>query len=59
MPKHHFRTRAELERQMDAARQLRAETLAGGAWIIVGLISALLVLRRVLHRTPGGMVRNA
>ncbi|HEX6115410.1 MAG TPA: hypothetical protein VFZ10_24165 [Geminicoccaceae bacterium] len=53
MAKHHFRTRAELERQMDAARQLRAETLAGGAWIIAALISALLVLRRVIVRSTG------
>ena len=27
MTRKHFTTRAELERQMDAARQLRAETL--------------------------------
>ena len=40
MERPYFETRAALERQIDAARQLRAETLGGGAWII-GALAAI------------------
>jgi hypothetical protein len=36
----YFQTRAELERQMDASRQLRAEALAGATWILSALAGA-------------------
>ena len=44
----HFRTRAELERQLEAARQLRAETLGGASWIASAILSAFQLLRRVV-----------
>jgi hypothetical protein len=50
MMRRHFETRAELERQMEAARQLRAETLGGAAWIVSGLAAVLGVIRRMLLR---------
>ena len=53
----HFRTRAELERQMDKARQLRAETVRGAAWIILGLLSTLAV-RRLILRLGGRAART-
>jgi len=46
----HFETRAELERQMEAARQLRAETLGGATWIVSALAAALSAIRRILLR---------
>ena len=55
----HFRTRAELERKMEAARQLRAETLGGATWIFGGLTSALLLLRRSLSFRGSGTARRA
>ena len=48
MTRRHFETRAELERQMEAARQLRAETLGGAAWIVSVLPAALSMSRRML-----------
>ena len=59
MAKHHFRTRAELERQMDAARQLRAETLAGCGWMIAGLLGLVLVVRRLIDRSATRTARRA
>lgn len=50
MTRRHFETRAELERQMEAARQLRAETLGGASWIVSGLASVLDLIRRMLLR---------
>jgi hypothetical protein len=55
----HFTTRAELERQMDAARQLRAETLAGAAWIFSALAGAVGVIRRMLLRITAHAPRQA
>lgn len=49
----YFRTRAELERKMDAARQLRAETLGGVAWIGAALAGALAFVRRAIQ--PGSV----
>jgi hypothetical protein len=46
----HFETRAELERQMEAARQLRAETLGGATWIVSALAVAVGAIRRLLLR---------
>jgi hypothetical protein len=43
-----FETRAELERQMDAARQLRSETLASASWICSALFLAVRVIRRIM-----------
>jgi hypothetical protein len=37
---------AELEQAMDAARQLRAETLGGGTWIITAFAALLRVFRK-------------
>jgi hypothetical protein len=50
MVRKHFETRAELERQMDAARQLRAEILGGAiaTWIVSALAGAVSVTRRTL-----------
>jgi hypothetical protein len=42
----YYRKRAEPEQAMDAARQLRAETLGGATWII----DALAALLRVVFR---------
>lgn len=50
MTRRHFETRAELERQMEAARQLRAETLGGAAWIVSGLAAVLSMNRQMLLR---------
>jgi hypothetical protein len=50
MTRRHFETRAELERQMEAARQLRAETLGGAAWIVSGLAAVLSMIRQMLLR---------
>lgn len=55
----HFRTRAQLELQMEAARQLRAETLGGASWIVSGLSSALQFLRRALDLIGAGGPRKA
>ena len=44
----HFRTRAELERQMAAARQLRAEALAGASRIFAAFAGA--AIRRIWLR---------
>ena len=44
----HFRTRAQLELQMEAARQLRAETLGGASWIVSAILSAFQLLRRMI-----------
>ena len=48
MIRRHFRTRAELERQMDAARQLRSETLAGASRIFAAFAGA--AIRRIWLR---------
>ena len=53
MGRRHFETYAELERQMKAARQLRAETLGGATWIVSALAAALDVIHRMLPRLPG------
>jgi len=50
MTRRHFETRAELERQMEAARQLRAETLGGAAWVVSGLAAVLSMIRQMLLR---------
>lgn len=50
MTRRHFETRAELERQLEAARQLRAETLGGAAWIVSGLAAVLSMIRQMLLR---------
>ncbi len=39
----------ELERKTDAARQLRAETLGGLAWVVSALTSLFRALRRPLR----------
>jgi len=44
----HFRTRAELERQLEAARQLRAEALGGASWIVSAILRAFQFLRRAV-----------
>lgn len=59
MARHHFETRAELERQMDAARQLRAETLGGAAWICSALAGVLGAVRRLLLRIAANTLRQA
>lgn len=53
----HFKTSAQLERQMDAARQLRAETLRSATR--VALETALAVVRRVTRRIAFGSLRQA
>lgn len=55
----YFKTRAELERQMEAARQLRAETLGGARWLLTGLTSAFLLLRRSVRSRGPGTARQA
>ena len=50
MTRRHFETRAELERQMEAARQLRAENLGGAAWVVSGLAAVLSMIRQMLLR---------
>lgn len=49
-----FESREALERQMDSARQLRAETLGDARWAIGALAGASAVVRRglALIRTP-------
>ena len=59
MTRKHFETRAELERQMDAARQLRAETLAGADWISSALAGAVGVIRRMVLRIAAHAPRQA
>ena len=52
MTRKHFDTRAQLERQMDAARQLRSETLAGAIRIVAAFAGAAVRrswLRIVAH----------
>lgn len=46
------RPRVNLERQIGAARQLRADTLGGGAWIIGAFSGAFAVIRRVILLIP-------
>jgi hypothetical protein len=55
----HFETRADLERQMDAARQLRAETLGGAGWIFSALAGAVEVIRRMMLRITSHGPRRA
>ena len=51
MTGNNFITPAELERHIDAARRLRAETQAAGAiWILNTLAGAVGVIRRLLLR---------
>ena len=50
MVRTHFETRAELERQMGAARQLRAETLGGATWIVSAFAGAVVAIRSLLLR---------
>lgn len=59
MTRTHFRTRAELERQMDAARQLRAETLAGASWSVSALVGAVGLIRRIVQRIAAATPRQA
>jgi hypothetical protein len=61
MTRKHFNTFAELERQMDVARQLRAETLAGGGWIFRIFVGAVARLQRKPLRptAPRGVTRAA
>ena len=49
MTREHFETRAGLERQMDVARQLRAETCRRSC-IFSALAKAVTVIRRQLLR---------
>jgi hypothetical protein len=55
----HFRTRAELERQMNAARQLRAEALAGASWIVSALAGAEGLIHRIVQRVAAAAPRQA
>lgn len=55
----HYRTRAELERQMAAARQLRSETLAGGVWLLCALAGAFVALHLKLLRVAVRRPHNA
>jgi hypothetical protein len=55
----HFETRAELDRQMEAARQLRATTLAGAGWIAGALNPALRALRRLIRLASASVPRGA
>jgi hypothetical protein len=48
MGRRYFETYAELERQMNAARQLRSETLGGATWS--ALAAALGAIRGLLPR---------
>jgi hypothetical protein len=50
MGRRHFETYAELDRQMNAARQLRAETLGGATFIVSALAAALGAIRGLLPR---------
>ena len=50
MIRKHFRTRVELERQIDVARQLRAGARAGAGWIFSAVAGALWVIRRRVLR---------
>lgn len=59
MIRRHFRTRAELERQMAAARQLRSETLAGGVRFLCALAGAYVALHLKLLRVAAPRPRNA
>ena len=59
MTRQYFVTRTELERQMDAARQLRAETLAGAGWIFSAFGSVAGVIRRIVRRTTAHAPRQA
>jgi hypothetical protein len=42
----YYRRRAELEQAMDAAHQLRAETLGRATWIITAFAALLRVFKR-------------
>jgi hypothetical protein len=55
----HFETRAELERQMDVARRLCAEILAGAGWIFSARAGAVTVIRRRLFRITAAGPRQA
>ena len=57
MIRKHFQTRAELEQQMQAARQLRSETLAGAVRVLSA--GALGVIRRMLLRIAAQSPRRA
>ena len=57
MARKHFRTRAELERQIEKARQIRAETAS--ALILDGLTSAMGLIRRILARVTTVSPRRA
>jgi len=50
MIRRHFETRAALQRQMDATRQLRVEILTGALWTLRALAGAALVIRRMVLR---------
>jgi hypothetical protein len=50
MGRRHFETYPELDRQMNAARQLRAETLGGATFIVSALAAALGAIRGLLAR---------
>ena len=55
MIRRHFESRAELGRQMVAARRLRAETLRGAVWIVRALSGA--ILGQPLRALPASMNR--
>ena len=57
MPRKHFRTHAEIERQIEKARQVRAET--AGALIRDGLASAMGLIRHILARITTVSPRRA
>jgi hypothetical protein len=48
MPRKHFRTHAEIQRQIEKARQVRSETAS--VLILDGLAGAMGLIRRVLAR---------
>lgn len=59
MIRRHFRTRAELERHMAAAREVQAETLGGVAWLLRALAGAVAAIPRLLLRATIHWQRRA
>jgi hypothetical protein len=55
----HFRTRAELDRQIEAARQLRAERLDGTGWIAGALTLAFRWLGGLIRRLATADLRRS
>ena len=59
MIRRHFATRAEVERQMAAPHQLRAETLGGALWMLRTFAGAAAALCRQLLGTTAHRPRSA